>query len=114
MFAVAAARQQLFQSNLYRGASCRPSNASFNSSIPARRLHVSRYDSAGGGHFHRHRDNGNVGAQHQRFAVIKNLNVETTRAAIWFSRSSGAAMGGGGGFFHAAPLHQVRLVTKGP
>src|SRR6516162_269741 len=37
---------------------------------------VSCYDSAVGGHFHRHRDNDNVGAQHRRFAVTINLNQD--------------------------------------
>ena len=35
---------------------------------------VACYDSAVGGHFHRHRDNVNIGAQHRRFAVTINLN----------------------------------------
>jgi peroxiredoxin len=35
---------------------------------------VACYDSEVGGHFHRHRDNVNAGAQHRRFAVSINLN----------------------------------------
>jgi len=37
---------------------------------------VARYDSAVGGHFYRHRDNINFGAQHRRFAVTINLNSD--------------------------------------
>ena len=37
---------------------------------------VACYDSAVGGHFYRHRDNVNVGAQHRRFAVTINLNSD--------------------------------------
>src|ERR1700734_1612853 len=35
---------------------------------------VACYDSEVGGHFHRHRDNVNAGAQHRRFALTINLN----------------------------------------
>ena len=37
---------------------------------------VACYDSAIGGHFYRHRDNVNAGAQHRRFAVTINLNKD--------------------------------------
>jgi predicted 2-oxoglutarate/Fe(II)-dependent dioxygenase YbiX len=40
------------------------------------RTMVCCYDSALGGHFYRHRDNVNLGAQHRRFAVTINLNAE--------------------------------------
>ncbi len=35
---------------------------------------VACYDAEDGGHFHRHRDNVNAGAQHRRFALSINLN----------------------------------------
>ena len=41
---------------------------------------VACYDSEVGGHFHRHRDNVNAGAQHRRFAVSINLNNNFTAA----------------------------------
>src|SRR6202042_2401473 len=37
---------------------------------------VACYDAAVGGHFFRHRDNINAGAQHRRFAVTLNLNKD--------------------------------------
>jgi hypothetical protein len=37
---------------------------------------VACYDSAVGGHFYRHRDNVNIGAQHRRFAITINLNKD--------------------------------------
>jgi len=47
---------------------------------------VACYDSAQGGHFHRHRDNVNVGAQHRRFAVTINLNNDYDGCDLMFLR----------------------------
>ena len=77
---------------------------------------VSCYDSAVGGHFHRHRDNDNVGAQHRRFAVTINLNYDYEGGDLVFPefghRPYRAPMGGAV-VFSCGALHQVMPVTKG-
>jgi peroxiredoxin len=45
---------------------------------------VACYDSEVGGHFHRHRDNVNAGAQHRRFAVSINHNNSFTGCDLMF------------------------------
>jgi cephalosporin hydroxylase/peroxiredoxin len=77
---------------------------------------VSCYDSAVGGHFHRHRDNDNVGAQHRRFAVTINLNHDYEGGDLVFpefGRRLYRAPMGGAVVFSCGALHQVMPVTKG-
>jgi cephalosporin hydroxylase/predicted 2-oxoglutarate/Fe(II)-dependent dioxygenase YbiX/peroxiredoxin len=77
---------------------------------------VSCYDSAVGGHFHRHRDNDNVGAQHRRFAVTINLNKDYEGGDLVFpefGRRSYRAPTGGAVVFSCGALHQVTPVTAG-
>jgi cephalosporin hydroxylase/predicted 2-oxoglutarate/Fe(II)-dependent dioxygenase YbiX/peroxiredoxin len=77
---------------------------------------VSCYDSAVGGHFHRHRDNDNVGAQHRRFAVTINLNRDYEGGDLVFpefGRRVYRAPMGGAVVFSCGALHQVTPVTKG-
>jgi cephalosporin hydroxylase/predicted 2-oxoglutarate/Fe(II)-dependent dioxygenase YbiX/peroxiredoxin len=77
---------------------------------------VSCYDSAVGGHFHRHRDNDNVGAQHRRFAVTINLNQDYEGGDLVFpefGRRPYRAPMGGAVVFSCGALHQVMPVTKG-
>ena len=45
---------------------------------------VACYDSAIGGHFYRHRDNVNAGAQHRRFAISINLNSDYDGCDLMF------------------------------
>jgi predicted 2-oxoglutarate/Fe(II)-dependent dioxygenase YbiX/peroxiredoxin len=77
---------------------------------------VSCYDSAVGGHFYRHRDNVNAGAQHRRFAVSINLNNDYDGCDLVFpefgSRSYRAPHGGAI-VFSCGALHQVTPVTRG-
>ena len=77
---------------------------------------VACYDSAGGGHFYRHRDNVNAGAQHRRFAVTINLNKDYDGCDLIFpefgSRSY-RAPAGGAIVFSCGALHQVTPITKG-
>ncbi len=77
---------------------------------------VACYDSAIGGHFHRHRDNVNVGAQHRRFAVTINLNNDYDGCDLVFpefGRRSYRAPHGGAIVFSCGALHQVTPVTRG-
>jgi peroxiredoxin len=77
---------------------------------------VARYDSAIGGHFHRHRDNVNVGAQHRRFAVTVNLNKDYDGCDLVFpefGRRTYRAPAGGAIVFSCGALHQVTPVTRG-
>ena len=77
---------------------------------------VACYDSAVGGHFHRHRDNVNVGAQHRRFAVSINLNKDYDGCDLVlpeFGRRTYRAPHGGAIVFSCAALHQVTPVTRG-
>jgi predicted 2-oxoglutarate/Fe(II)-dependent dioxygenase YbiX/peroxiredoxin len=77
---------------------------------------VACYDSAVGGHFHRHRDNVNVGAQHRRFAVSINLNKDYDGCDLVlpeFGHRSYRAPYGGAIVFSCGALHQVTPVTRG-
>ena len=77
---------------------------------------VACYDSAIGGHFYRHRDNVNVGAQHRRFAVTINLNKDYDGCDLIFpefGRRSYRAPHGGAIVFSCGALHQVTPVTRG-
>jgi predicted 2-oxoglutarate/Fe(II)-dependent dioxygenase YbiX len=77
---------------------------------------VARYDSEVGGHFHRHRDNVNAGAQHRRFAVSINLNNNFEGCDLMFpefGRKTYRPPEGGALVFSCGALHQVTPVTKG-
>ena len=77
---------------------------------------VACYDSAQGGHFHRHRDNVNAGAQHRRFAVSINLNHNFEGCDLVFpefGRRTYRPPEGGALVFSCGALHQVTPVTKG-
>jgi predicted 2-oxoglutarate/Fe(II)-dependent dioxygenase YbiX len=87
--------------------------------FPATRMDryiVACYDSAVGGHFYRHRDNVNAGAQHRRFAVTINLNKDYDGCDLTFpefgSRSY-RAPSGGAIVFSCGALHQVTPITRG-
>jgi predicted 2-oxoglutarate/Fe(II)-dependent dioxygenase YbiX/peroxiredoxin len=77
---------------------------------------VACYDSEVGGHFHRHRDNVNAGAQHRRFAVSINLNNNFEGCDLMFpefGRKVYRPSEGGALVFSCGALHQVTPVTKG-
>jgi peroxiredoxin/predicted 2-oxoglutarate/Fe(II)-dependent dioxygenase YbiX len=77
---------------------------------------VACYDSAIGGHFYRHRDNINIGAQHRRFAVTINLNSAYDRCDLVFpefGRRAYRAPHGGAAVFSCGALHQVTPVSRG-
>ena len=77
---------------------------------------VACYDSAVGGHFHRHRDNINAGAQHRRFAVSINLNKDFDGGDLVFpefGRKAYRPPEGGALVFSCGALHQVTPVTRG-
>jgi predicted 2-oxoglutarate/Fe(II)-dependent dioxygenase YbiX/peroxiredoxin len=77
---------------------------------------VACYDSEVGGHFHRHRDNVNAGAQHRRFAVSINLNNNFEGCDLTFpefGRKTCRPPEGGALVFSCGALHQVTPVTKG-
>jgi hypothetical protein len=77
---------------------------------------VSCYDSALGGHFFRHRDNLNAGAQHRRFAVSINLNGDYTGCDLVFpefGRRAYRAPVGGAVVFSAGALHEVTPIHSG-
>ncbi len=77
---------------------------------------VACYDSAIGGHFYRHRDNVNAGAQHRRFAVTINLNNDYDGCDLVFpefGRRVYRAPQGGAVVFSCGALHQVTPVTRG-
>ncbi len=77
---------------------------------------VACYDSAVGGHFYRHRDNVNVGAQHRRFAVTINLNKDYDGCDVVFPEFGTRAYRapcGGAVVFSCGALHQVTPVTRG-
>lgn len=77
---------------------------------------VSCYDSAVAAHFHRHRDNDNLGAQHRRFAVTINLNKDYDGGDLVFpefGRRAYRAPIGGAAVFSCGALHQVMPVTRG-
>jgi predicted 2-oxoglutarate/Fe(II)-dependent dioxygenase YbiX/peroxiredoxin len=77
---------------------------------------VACYDSAVGGHFYRHRDNVNVGAQHRRFAVSMNLNTDYDGCDLVFPEFGNRtyrAPCGGAIVFSCGALHQVTPVSRG-
>jgi predicted 2-oxoglutarate/Fe(II)-dependent dioxygenase YbiX len=77
---------------------------------------VSCYDSVTGGHFYRHRDNVNAGAQHRRFAVTINLNKDYDGGDLIFpefGRRVYRAPHGGAAVFSCGALHQVTPMTRG-
>jgi predicted 2-oxoglutarate/Fe(II)-dependent dioxygenase YbiX len=77
---------------------------------------VACYDSEDGGHFHRHRDNVNAGAQHRRFALSINLNNNFEGCDLMFpefGRKGYRPSEGGALVFSCGALHQVTPVTKG-
>jgi predicted 2-oxoglutarate/Fe(II)-dependent dioxygenase YbiX len=77
---------------------------------------VSCYDSVTGGHFYRHRDNVNVGAQHRRFAVTINLNKDYDGGDLIFPEFGSRAYRaphGGAAVFSCGALHQVTPMTRG-
>jgi predicted 2-oxoglutarate/Fe(II)-dependent dioxygenase YbiX/peroxiredoxin len=77
---------------------------------------VACYDSEVGGHFHRHRDNVNAGAQHRRFALSINLNNDFDGCDLMFpefGRKVYRPPEGGALVFSCGALHQVTPVTRG-
>jgi predicted 2-oxoglutarate/Fe(II)-dependent dioxygenase YbiX len=77
---------------------------------------VSCYDSAAGGHFFRHRDNVNAGAQHRRFAVSINLNKDYEGCDLVFPEFGPRPYRppvGGAVAFSAGMLHEVTPITRG-
>jgi 2OG-Fe(II) oxygenase superfamily len=77
---------------------------------------VSCYDSALGGHFFRHRDNVNAGAQHRRFAVSINLNGDYDGCDLVFpefGRRSYRAPVAGAIVFSCGALHEVTPIRRG-
>ena len=77
---------------------------------------VACYDSSVGGHFHRHRDNVNAGAQHRRFAVSINLNSNFDGCDLIFpefGRRAYRPPEGGALVFSCGALHQVTPVVRG-
>ncbi len=80
------------------------------------RYMVSCYDAAEGGHFFRHRDNVNVGAQHRRFAVSINLSRDYDGCDLMFpefGRRTYRAPVGGAIVFSCGALHEVTPITRG-
>ena len=77
---------------------------------------VACYDSAVGGHFYRHRDNINAGAQHRRFAISMNLNTDYDGCDLVFPEFGSRAYRapcGGAIVFSCGALHQVTPVSRG-
>ena len=77
---------------------------------------VSCYDSEGGGHFYRHRDNILPGSRHRRFAMTLNLNGGYEGCDLVFPEfgpRTYRAPVGGAIVFSTGALHQVTPITKG-
>jgi predicted 2-oxoglutarate/Fe(II)-dependent dioxygenase YbiX/peroxiredoxin len=77
---------------------------------------VACYDSEVGGHFYRHRDNVNAGAQHRRFALSINLTNNFEGGDLTFpefGRKTYRPSEGGALLFSCGALHQVTPMTKG-
>ncbi len=77
---------------------------------------VSCYDSAAGGHFFRHRDNVNAGAEHRRFAASINLNGDYEGCDLVFpefGRRPYRAPVGGAIVFSCGALHEVTPILRG-
>ncbi|MBV8889408.1 MAG: 2OG-Fe(II) oxygenase [Alphaproteobacteria bacterium] len=80
------------------------------------RAMVSCYDAATRGHFSRHRDNINAGAEHRRFAVSLSLNKDYDGGELVFpefGRRSYRPPSGGAIVFSCGALHEVTPVTRG-
>jgi len=80
------------------------------------RYMVSRYDAETGGHFFRHRDNLNAGAEHRRFACTINLNGGYEGGDLIFpefGRRTYRAPVAGAIVFSCGALHEVTPMTKG-
>jgi hypothetical protein len=80
------------------------------------RYMVSCYDSATGGHFFRHRDNVNAGAEHRRFAVSINLNGDYEGGELVFpefGRRRYRAPCGAAIVFSCGALHEVGPIVAG-
>ncbi len=80
------------------------------------RYMVCCYDSDANGHFFRHRDNLNAGAQHRRFAVSINLNKDFDGGEVVFpefGRRGYRPPAGGAAVFSCGMLHEVTPVTRG-
>jgi predicted 2-oxoglutarate/Fe(II)-dependent dioxygenase YbiX/peroxiredoxin len=80
------------------------------------RYMVSCYDAATGGHFFRHRDNVNAGADHRRFAVSLNLNKDYDGGDLIFpefGRRTYRAPSAGAIVFSCGALHEVTPITRG-
>ena len=80
------------------------------------RYMISCYDATEGGHFFRHRDNINAGAQHRRFAVSINLNRDYDGCDLIFpefGRRTYRAPVGGAVVFSCGALHEVTPITRG-
>ncbi len=79
------------------------------------RYMVSRYDAETGGHFFRHRDNLNAGAEHRRFACTINLNGGYEGGDLIFpefGRRTYRAPVGGAIVFSCGALHEVTPMIK--
>jgi len=77
---------------------------------------IACYDSEAGGHFFRHRDNVNAGAEHRRFALSINLNSDFAGGDLMFpefGRKLYRPPAGGAVVFSCGALHQVMPVTSG-
>jgi predicted 2-oxoglutarate/Fe(II)-dependent dioxygenase YbiX len=77
---------------------------------------VACYDAGIGGHFHRHRDNMNAGAQHRRFAVTINLSRDYDGCDLIFpefGRKTYRGPYGGAIVFSCGALHEVTPITRG-
>ena len=80
------------------------------------RYMVSCYDVETGGHFSRHRDNINIGAQHRRFAATINLNDDFEGCELMFpefGRTLHKLSRGGCTIFSTGALHEVMPITHG-
>jgi len=80
------------------------------------RYMVSCYAAEQGGHFSRHRDNVNAGAQHRKFAASINLNRDYEGCELTFpefGQRRYVAPYGGAIVFSTGALHQVTPVTRG-
>ncbi|HUK60365.1 MAG TPA: 2OG-Fe(II) oxygenase [Stellaceae bacterium] len=77
---------------------------------------ISCYDAATGGHFFRHRDNLNAGAEHRRFAASINLNGDYDGCDLVFpefGRRPYRAPAGGAIVFSCGALHEVTPIRRG-
>jgi peroxiredoxin len=77
---------------------------------------IACYDGETGGHFYRHRDNLNAGAEHRRFAITINLNKDFDGGELTFpefGRRTYRSPPGAAVVFSCGALHQVMPVTRG-